>query len=84
VMLDNREEVERRRLAVQTSNIEDEKRRKIAESKSDMEIEVRKIQRGVRMVALLVPPLPALLLGAFVFAVRLGRENRGANPNRLV
>ena len=37
----------------------------------------------VRAAAVLLPPLPALLLGAVVLAIRLGRENRGANPNRL-
>ncbi len=83
VMLENRREVEQRRLTVETTNIEDAKRRKVADSKARTESEVRQIQSGVRAVAILVPPLPALLLGAFVFAVRLGRENRGANPNRL-
>jgi len=28
-------------------------------------------------------PLPALVLAALIFGVRSGRENRGANPNRL-
>jgi ABC-2 type transport system permease protein len=76
------EEVETRRLKVDTANIEDAKRRKLAESKADMEMNIRKIQRRVRLQALLTP-IPAVFLGMIVFAIRLGRENRGANPNRL-
>ncbi len=83
VQLERLQEVESLRLAVERTNIEDAKRRKIADSKAVMETEVRKIQTKVRAAAVLLPPLPALLLGAVVLAVRLGRENRGANPNRL-
>ncbi len=83
VQLDRLQEVENVRLAVERLNIEDAKRRKIADSKAVMETEVRKIQTRVRALAVLIPPLPALLLGGIVLAIRLGRENRGANPNRL-
>jgi ABC-2 type transport system permease protein len=83
VQLERAQEVENRRLEVERINIEDAKRRKIADSKAKMETEVRKIQTSVRAAAVLLPPLPALALGAIVLAVRLGRENRGANPNRL-
>jgi len=55
----------------------------IADSKAAMESEVRRIQTRVRAYVVPLPALPVLLLGAVVFAVRLGRENRGANPNRL-
>jgi ABC-2 type transport system permease protein len=83
IMLGNSEAVERRRLDVEKKNIEDAKRRKIADSKADMELNIRNIQRQVRLVAMVVPPLPAVILGLIVFAVRIRRENRGANPNRL-
>ena len=82
-MVANSVKDEGRRLEVETRIIEDAKRRKIADSKADMELNIRKIQRQVRLVAMIVPPLPALLLGLFVFAVRHGRENRGATPSRL-
>lgn len=81
--LQMQEERENRMLAVDRVNIEDAKRRKIADSRAEKEMAVRKIQTRVRAAAVLLPPLPALVLGAIVFAVRLGRENRGANPNRL-
>ncbi len=83
IRLEQDQEVESRRLAVDKANIEDDKSRKIKKSKADMELKIREIQRGVRLEAMLLPPLPALILGLVVFAARLGRENRGANPNRL-
>ena len=34
-------------------------------------------------MAAVIPPLPPLILGLFVFVTRLRRENLGANPKRL-
>ena len=48
------------------------------------EQKIRAIQNRVRYLAIAaIPPLPPLVLGLFVFVVRLRRENQGANPNRL-
>ncbi len=78
------ERVENRRLEVEKAAIEDDKRRKVQESKATMEQKVRAIENRVRVGAILAAPLPALLLAAFIFGVRAGKENQGANPNRLV
>jgi ABC-2 type transport system permease protein len=83
IMLANLQEVANRRLDVEKAKIEDEKRRKVQESKGEMERKVREIELGIKSFAILFPPLPALLLGVVVAWVRLGRENRGANPTRL-
>jgi ABC-2 type transport system permease protein len=83
IMLASLQDVANRRLDVEKANIEDQKRRKIQESKADMEQKVRQIQNRIRALAIVLPPLPSLVLGLFVFGVRLKRENRGANPNRI-
>ena len=83
ILLLNLQEVANRRLDVQKANIEDEKRQKVLESKADSEVNIRRIQNRVRTMALLLPPLPPLLLGLVVFGLRIRRENLGANPNRL-
>jgi ABC-2 type transport system permease protein len=83
IMLTNLQDVANRRLEVEKANIEDQKRKKIQESKGEMERHVRQIQNGVRAEAILLPPLPPLILGLFVFFSRIKRENQGANPNRL-
>jgi ABC-2 type transport system permease protein len=84
IKLSSLREVANRRLEVEKANIDDQKRKKIQESKADTEQHVRKIQNGIRTVAILLPPLPAVILGLIVFGVRVRRENLGANPNRLV
>jgi ABC-2 type transport system permease protein len=83
ITLQQLQDVENRRLDVQKANIEDEKRKKIEESRAVKEQAIRSIQSRIKLAAILLPPLPALLLGCVVFAVRAGRENRGASPNRL-
>jgi len=83
IMLGNLEEVENRRLEVNKANIEDAKRSKIKQSKANKERAIQSIQNRIRVMAVVVPPLPALILGCLVYGIRLGRENRGANPNRL-
>ncbi|MFO0907690.1 MAG: Gldg family protein [Isosphaeraceae bacterium] len=84
ILLLNLQEVANRRLDVQKANIDDEKRRTILESKADSEQAIRSIQNRVRSLALILPPIPPLLLGLLLFGRRIQRENLGANPNRLV
>ena len=83
IMLNNLQDVENRRLAVEKSTIEDQKQKSILAAKGDREMAIRKIQNSVRMVAMIAPPLPALFLGIAVFTIRRRRENLGANPHRL-
>jgi ABC-type uncharacterized transport system involved in gliding motility auxiliary subunit/ABC-type transport system involved in multi-copper enzyme maturation permease subunit len=82
IMLANQREIEERKLSVAEANIEDAKRRKVEESFAEKERKLRQIRGDVRRVVVFIP-IPVLILGALVFFVRSGRENRGANPNRL-
>lgn len=83
IALANLRDVEQRKLDVSTANIEDAKKRKVEESFAEKERKLREIRSRVRLNVVTMLPLPALLLGAVVFFIRSGRENRGANPNRL-
>ncbi len=83
IKLQTLERVENRRLEVEKAAIEDDKRRKVQESKGTMEQSIRAIENQVRVGAIIAAPLPALLLAAFIFGARAGKENQGANPNRL-
>jgi ABC-2 type transport system permease protein len=83
IKLQTLERVENRRFEVEKAAIEDDKRRKVQESKATMEQSVRAIENRVRVGAILAAPLPALLLATFIFGIRAGKENQGANPNRL-
>jgi len=78
------EKVENRRLEVEKAAIDDEKRRKVQDSKANKEQAIRKIESQVRVAAIIAAPLPAILLAGLIFGIRSSRENRGANPNRLL
>jgi ABC-2 type transport system permease protein len=83
IMLASLQEVENRRLDVAKATIEAKKERAKDESKAIREQRIRGIHSRIKALAILLPPLPALVLAGVVFATRAGRENRGANPNRL-
>jgi ABC-2 type transport system permease protein len=84
IQLESLQSVENRRFEVSKATIEDNKRKAIEDSKAVKEQSIQRIHSRIKMLAILLPPLPALILAGAVFAVRVGRENKGASPNRLV
>ena len=84
VMIANVQAVENRRLQVARTTIEDEKQRQIENSRADMENSIRGIQNTIRLMAVALPPIPALLLFLFVSVKRLARERVGVPVDRLV
>ncbi len=83
IQLANLQAVAQRRLDVKKQIIEDKKLNEIREGKAESERKIRGIRNNVRFVAAVIPPLPPLILGLFVWIGRLRRENLGANPKRL-
>ena len=77
------QKVESRRLEVEKASIDDAKRLKVQASMENKEEAIRKIETGVRIAAILLAPLPAILLAILIFTLRAGRENQGAVPSRL-
>jgi ABC-2 type transport system permease protein len=84
VMIANVQAVENRRFQVARSTIEDEKQRQIDSSRADMETSVRRIQRTIKLMAVVLPPIPAVLLFLFVSIRRLARERIGVSADRWV
>ena len=78
-----REAVEKRKLEVATAEIQDKKKARIKDAQATSEQSKLAIENGIRAMALLVSPLPALLLAGIVFAARKRNENVGATPARL-
>lgn len=83
ILLANLQQVEQRRLDVEKARIEDEKQRKLKDIATDLERQNRVVQNQTRLAAILFPPMLPAILGLTVFGIRRGRENKGANPNRL-
>jgi ABC-2 type transport system permease protein len=84
VMISNVQSVETRRLQVARTTIDDEKQRQIESSRADMENSIRGIQNTIKLMAVALPPIPALLLFLFVSVRRLARERIGVSPDRLI
>ena len=83
IQLANLQSIAQRRLDVTKQVIEDRKLVEIREGKAESERKIRGIRNTVRLEAALIPPLPPLILGLFVWISRMRRENLGANPKRL-
>jgi gliding motility-associated transport system permease protein/gliding motility-associatede transport system auxiliary component len=84
VMIANVQAVENRRLQVARTTIEDEKQRQIDVSRADMENSIRGIQNTIRLMAVLLPPIPAVLLFLLVSVRQLARERIGVPVDRLI
>lgn len=83
IMLETQEAVENRRLEATKATIDAKKDRAREQNRGTREVSTRNIHNRFRILAIAVPPLFPLLLGIAVFALRSGRENRGASPNRI-
>jgi ABC-2 type transport system permease protein len=64
--------------------IEDNKKRTVKQAEIRAEREIRTIEESSRWLAIILPPIPAFLLGIFVMAVRIKEERQGIIPDRLV
>lgn len=74
VLLKSAEEAENRRLNAKREVIEREKARVVARIEAEHLREVDAVQNKIRLAADLLPPVPALLLGTVIFALRRRRE----------
>jgi ABC-2 type transport system permease protein len=84
VMIDTAQKNKQKELDAKKVEIEDKKKRTIKAAKERTEREIRVIEDSARFAAIILPPIPALLLGIFVLAIRIKDERQGILPDRLV
>ncbi len=82
ILIRNVEASERRKLQVLRARIEQARDARIQASREDMEAALERVRRTVRLTAVLLPPLPVLLVGLLVFVRRLRRERESAALSR--
>ena len=78
IMVQNLQENENRRLRVLQNKITEAKDAKVHASRETMEVQIRNIRTRIRTLAVLLPPLPVLLIGVWIFVRRARREREGA------
>jgi ABC-2 type transport system permease protein len=82
IMVRNLEETENRQLRVLETTITDAKDAKVRASRETMETQLRNIRTRIRTLAVLLPPLPVLLVGIAIFIRRTRRERESARAMR--
>ena len=78
IMVRNLEETENRQLRLLEGNITAARDAKIRASRETMEMGIRGIRTRIRTLAVLLPPVPVLLVGVALFVRRTRREREGS------
>lgn len=81
--LEIKQQLEQRKLQVKVQQNQIERDAKIKESQRKSESSILKLQNRYKMLAIFLPPIPPLLMGAGVFVTRRVREREGISKSRL-
>lgn len=82
VLLKSAEEAENRRLNAKREQITRDKVRAIERTESEHLQAVREVEDWIRVVAVLVPPIPAIVLGGLIFSRKRRREQTSIPSSR--
>lgn len=72
-----------RELVVKLSEMKNTLDSELAKNKNKLELDMRKLQDGYKLWAVLVPPIPPLLIAFFVYFHRRSQEREGVSKSRL-
>ncbi|MGE3313554.1 MAG: Gldg family protein [Planctomycetaceae bacterium] len=84
IIIERMRSTEERKLEVTGAEIEREKQQKIDEIKARTERQIKETESKIMLAAVLFPPLPALILGAIMFVLRLQDERKNISPERML
>ncbi|MEY4674623.1 MAG: hypothetical protein RL148_2407 [Planctomycetota bacterium] len=84
IQIDSVRNKEQRRLELDQAQIEDDKRKKIEIAKHEKNVAQRRVQNGYQVSTVLFAPIPALLMGLWVFTRKRSRESMIVPQGRRV
>jgi ABC-2 type transport system permease protein len=82
-MLREVQTIEQRALDVRVAALEKDRNAKIKQSERELTAEIRAVQDNYKRLAVILPPIPPLLLGLAVFFHRRKAEHEGVDVRRL-
>jgi ABC-2 type transport system permease protein len=77
------EDREQRALQVGITRMENDRNKKIKQSERELAAEIRSVQDRYKLLAVLIPPIPPILLAIAVFFHRRKAEQEGVDARRL-
>jgi ABC-2 type transport system permease protein len=83
-LIRNAQATAQRQVEVAEAHIERDKQAKIEDIRAKTKRQMRATEDRIRSIAVLIPPLPAIVLGIFILTRRLYQERRDITPDRLV
>jgi len=72
----NLQEVETKRLTASQREIDERKKAAIERSRSTMKQRVSSIKKNIRLLAFCLAPVPALIMGLYLFTRRMAAQGR--------
>ncbi len=82
IMVATLEQTENRKFEVTSKRIEDERDRAVEASRAESATAIRGVQHRIKVLAVMLPPIPALLLGLWILRRRILRERRADPASR--
>ena len=83
INLGSKQAINQRKKAAKMEELERTYKENVAKIQREAEQKIRDMRKGYKLIAVLIPPIPPLLIGLFVFLRRRLREREGAEKSRL-
>ena len=83
ISLGTKQIINERKKAAERDKLEREYKKNVTRLQRETEQEIRQLRKGYKLFAVLLPPIPPLLIGLLVFISRRLREREGAEKSRL-